>query len=54
MYLQIVWAAITGYVVFDEVPGLNTLVGIVIIVGSGIYVFVREAKVKGEQAPGSA
>ena len=28
--------------IFDEVPSLKTLVGIFIIVTSGIYIFMRE------------
>jgi drug/metabolite transporter (DMT)-like permease len=44
LYLQIVWAAISGYVFINEVPGLTTLIGIAIIVASGIYIFMRERK----------
>lgn len=42
-YVQIVWAAIFGYVVFEHVPGVWTWVGAVIIIGSGLAIAWREA-----------
>ena len=41
-YFEIVGAAIFGWLVFNDVPTLNTWIGIVIITGSGIYVYWRE------------
>ncbi len=45
-YVEIVVAALLGYVVFDDFPSLLKWVGIVIIVGSGAYVFWRESRVR--------
>lgn len=43
-YLEILGATLLGFLVFDEFPNLGTWVGILIIVGSGLYVFHRERK----------
>lgn len=41
-YLEIVAATILGYFVFSDFPNALTWLGILIIVGSGLYVFMRE------------
>lgn len=41
-YLEIVSAAVLGYLVFDDFPNALTWVGIAIIVGSGLYIIHRE------------
>jgi len=41
-YFEIVGAALFGWLVFSDIPTLNTWVGIVIITGSGFYVYWRE------------
>ncbi|MGV6873898.1 DMT family transporter [Pseudochelatococcus sp. B33] len=41
-YTIIVWAVVFGYVFFDEVPEVTTLLGAAIIVGAGIFLFLRE------------
>ncbi len=43
-YIEIIGATILGVVIFDDFPQLGTWIGIALIVGSGIYVFHREAK----------
>jgi drug/metabolite transporter (DMT)-like permease len=43
-YLLIVWAVIFGYVFFGDVPAPATLVGAAIIVGAGLFIFIREQK----------
>ncbi len=45
-YLEIVSASALGYFIFSDVPDGLTLVGIAIIVGSGLYVFTRERKLE--------
>lgn len=42
-YTQIVWMTFLGYVVFGDLPDGWTMMGAVIVSGSGIYVFYREA-----------
>lgn len=41
-YLEIVAATALGYWVFNDFPDMLTWAGITIIVGSGLYVFMRE------------
>jgi len=41
-YASLILAIIVGYTVFAEVPTIEMLVGGVIVVGSGIFVIVRE------------
>ena len=43
IYTQIVWGLIIGYVAFGDLPDLPTVIGTLIIVASGLYVFYREA-----------
>ncbi len=43
-YLLIVWAIVFGYLVFDDVPEWPMLVGAVIIVGAGLFIFFREQR----------
>lgn len=42
-YTQLIYAAIFGYVLFDEVPDAYTLLGAAIIIGSALYIVHREA-----------
>jgi drug/metabolite transporter (DMT)-like permease len=41
-YSMIVWAVMFGYIVFGDVPQLTTALGAVVIIGAGIYIFLRE------------
>ena len=41
-YVMIVWVTLLSYLIWDEVPDAMTLLGIGIIVLSGIYVLRRE------------
>ena len=41
-YSILLWALLIGWIYFDEIPRLNTVIGILIIVSSGIYIFMRE------------
>ena len=42
-YSQIVWATLFGALFFDEVPDGLTVLGAGIIIGSGLYILLREA-----------
>lgn len=44
-YLEIVSATLLGYLLFDDLPDAVTVLGIAIIVGSGLYVFHRERRI---------
>jgi len=41
-YSILIWAPLIGWLYFEEIPTLNTVIGILIIVSSGIYIFMRE------------
>jgi len=41
-YSMIVWAVMFGIVVFGDVPSAATIVGAAIIIGAGLYIFLRE------------
>jgi drug/metabolite transporter (DMT)-like permease len=42
-YTFLIWSGLAGYLVFKEMPDLWSLVGTVLIVGSGLYALHREA-----------
>ena len=41
-YSMIVWAIMFGLVVFGDVPSWQTMVGAAVIIGAGLYIFLRE------------
>ena len=41
-YSILFWSPLVGWLYFDEIPTLSTVIGILIIVSSGIYIFIRE------------
>ncbi len=41
-YSILLWSPLIGWLYFNEIPSLNTVIGILIIVSSGIYIFIRE------------
>ncbi len=45
-YMQLIYAAILGFFLFDEIPDNYSIVGATIIIGSSIYIFHREALLK--------
>lgn len=42
-YLSLVWAMIVGYLIWGDRPTGELLIGAAIVVGSGLYIFWREA-----------
>ena len=48
-YSMIVWAVMFGFAVFGDVPSWNTIVGATIIIGAGLYIFLRERKLGREE-----
>jgi drug/metabolite transporter (DMT)-like permease len=51
-YTMIVWAGIFGYLVFGDVPSTNIMVGASVIVGAGLYIFLRERSLAPDARPG--
>jgi drug/metabolite transporter (DMT)-like permease len=43
-YSMIVWAVMFGYAVFGDVPSSATILGVSIIIGAGLYIFLRERR----------
>jgi len=41
-YSILFWSPLIGWLYFNEIPTLSTVIGILIIVSSGIYIFMRE------------
>jgi drug/metabolite transporter (DMT)-like permease len=41
-YTGAFWALIIGYLVWNEIPGVNFFVGAALVIGSGLYVLLRE------------
>lgn len=41
-YSMIIWAVMFGYLVFGDVPSIATITGAAIIIGAGLYIFLRE------------
>ena len=44
-YSLIIWAIIIGYILFNDIPTIRTFVGVALIIGAGVYIYLRE-KVK--------
>lgn len=49
-YTSILFGGIVGYSLFGEVPTLNTLIGTVIVAGSGLFIIYRERQLGLERA----
>ena len=43
-YTKLIWVMILGYLVFDELPGPDTLIGSAVIAAAGLYVLYRESR----------
>jgi drug/metabolite transporter (DMT)-like permease len=44
-YVRLLWMASWGYLLFDEVPGLNTWIGAALIIGATCFITLREQQV---------
>lgn len=44
-YTQLIWATLVGYALFDHLPDGLTLLGAALVIGAGLFVFVRERQV---------
>ena len=38
----LIWSVIIGYLIFKDLPTLRTFAGIILVVGAGIFIFIRE------------
>lgn len=49
-YSALIWATLFGYIIWDQLPDTWTWIGASLIVAAGLYIFIRERKLKGEEA----
>jgi drug/metabolite transporter (DMT)-like permease len=49
-YAGVVFATVWGLLLFDEVPDIWTLLGALVIVGAGVYVWHRETRLRAAAA----
>lgn len=47
-YTAIIWMTVWGFLVFDDIPRWTTALGAAIVIGSSLYMLIRERKVKGD------
>lgn len=45
-YTQIVWGALLGYFLFNEVPNTQTMIGAAVIIAAGLYLIYGETRTK--------
>jgi drug/metabolite transporter (DMT)-like permease len=43
-YSKLIWATLAGFLVFGDLPGLNTAAGCALIVAGGLHVILRERR----------
>lgn len=41
-YSSLIWATSMGFIIWGDIPQASTLVGAALIIGSGLYIFLRE------------
>jgi len=45
-YLMLVWALVIGFAVWGDVPSMSLLIGSAIVVATGLFLFLREARLQ--------
>jgi drug/metabolite transporter (DMT)-like permease len=45
-YLMLVWAVVFGFMIWGEVPSASLLIGSAIVVATGLFLFLREARLQ--------
>jgi drug/metabolite transporter (DMT)-like permease len=45
-YVQMLWATFFGWLVFDTLPDLWTCAGAVLVIGAGLYIWLRESRIR--------
>lgn len=53
-YTRLIFSMILGMLVFSETPDMMTYIGSAIIIGSGLYTYLRERRIAARMAPNSA
>jgi drug/metabolite transporter (DMT)-like permease len=52
-YSLLIWMILFGYLFWGDIPSFNMAIGMVLIVGAGIYIFYRE-RIKSESITSEA
>jgi drug/metabolite transporter (DMT)-like permease len=47
-YLMLVWSLLIGYLVWGDVPSITLLIGSAIVVATGLFLFLRETRLRGK------
>ena len=45
-YIQMLWATLLGWVVFNSLPDIWTSIGAALIIGAGLYIWLRETRIR--------
>ncbi len=53
-YTYIIWAIVFGYLFWNEVPGVTTIIGVIILVSSSLYIWYRERQLQQQPETESA
>tara|TARA_B100000700_G_scaffold320151_1_gene416879 strand:- start:257 stop:1126 length:870 start_codon:yes stop_codon:yes gene_type:complete len=48
-YTGIIWATILGYIIWEHLPDRYTVIGVSIVIASGLYILHRQRKAEGEE-----
>ncbi|MEL0079852.1 MAG: EamA family transporter, partial [Rhodospirillales bacterium] len=48
-YLALIWAAALGYLIWGDIPSLQTALGAVIVAMAGLYIWRREVILERER-----
>ncbi|MDD9811308.1 MAG: DMT family transporter [Gammaproteobacteria bacterium] len=51
-YTYIIWAVLFGYLLWGETPKTTSIIGVALLVGSGLYIFRRELRLSAQAADG--
>ena len=51
-YLSLVWAAVLGYAIWDDVPDPQAIAGATVIIAAGLYIWRREAALEKQRPTG--
>ena len=53
-YTALVWASVLGWIVWSDIPDMWVFVGAAVIIASGVYLILREARTRRRQDPREA
>jgi drug/metabolite transporter (DMT)-like permease len=43
-YTQMIWAVLFGFIVWGDLPTLHLMIGVALVVASGLYILHRETR----------